>query len=65
LLGDAGTSEKIGKHRKLVAIATGIKEDELDQMSGELLESLDANQGHAVSDGPQTPPHVMAALEVA
>ncbi|RMZ84908.1 hypothetical protein DV738_g277, partial [Chaetothyriales sp. CBS 135597] len=30
LMADAGTSEKIGKHRKLVAIATGLKEDELD-----------------------------------
>ncbi|RMZ86827.1 hypothetical protein DV736_g5940, partial [Chaetothyriales sp. CBS 134916] len=40
LLGDAGTSEKIGKHRKLVAIATGLKEDELDHMSEELLHSL-------------------------
>lgn len=65
LMGDAGTSEKIGKHRKLVAIATGIREDELDNMSGELLDSLEATQGNAVSSGHQTPPHVMAGLEVA
>ncbi|RMZ78536.1 hypothetical protein DV737_g3833, partial [Chaetothyriales sp. CBS 132003] len=39
LMGDAGTSEKIGKHRKLVAIATGLKEDELDHMSEELLDN--------------------------
>ena len=65
LTGDAGTSEKIGKHRKLVAIATGIKEEELDQMSGELLESLEATQGNAVSSAPQTPPHMMSGLEVA
>jgi transcription factor MBP1 len=65
LMGDAGTSEKIGKHRKLVAIATGIKEDELDQMSGELLESLEATQGNAISSGPQTPPHMMSGLEMA
>ncbi len=67
LMGDAGTSEKIGKHRKLVAIATGIKEDELDHMSGELLESLQATQGGVVgvAGGPQTPPGMMAGLEVA
>ncbi|KAI1613019.1 hypothetical protein EDD36DRAFT_253006 [Exophiala viscosa] len=55
LMGEAGTSEKVGKHRKLVAIATGMKEDELDNMSEELLESLQANQGHA----PQTPPQMV------
>ena len=55
LLGDAGTSEKIGKHRKLVSIATGLKEEELDTMSVELLESLEATQV-AVMNGPKTPP---------
>jgi transcription factor MBP1 len=55
LLGDAGTSEKIGKHRKLVSIATGLKEEELDAMSVELLESLEATQV-AVMNGPKTPP---------
>lgn len=55
LMSDAGTSEKIGKHRKLVSIATGLKEDELDMMSVELLESLEATQ-IAVMDGPKTPP---------
>ena len=54
LMGDVGTSEKIGKHRKLVAIATGIKEVELDYMSGELLESLMATQS-VVGGGPTTP----------
>ena len=49
LMSDVGTSERIGKHRKLVAMATGLKEDELDAMSAELLESLEtANQGHGV-----------------
>ena len=63
LMGDAGTSEKIGKHRKLVAIATGIKEDELDHMSGELLESLQATQGGVVNGaGPQTPPGMMVGM---
>lgn len=51
----AGTGERIGKHRKLVAIATGIREDELDEMSDELLQSLQAT---AESTGPQTPPMV-------
>jgi len=55
LLGDAGTSEKIGKHRKLVSIATGLKEEELDTMSVELLESLEATQV-AIMNGPKTPP---------
>ena len=55
LLGDAGTSEKIGKHRKLVSIATGLPEEELDAMSVELLESLEATQV-AVFNGPKTPP---------
>ena len=64
LMGDAGTSEKVGTHRKLVAIATGLKEDELDSMSGELLESLEATQGGATANA-HTPPHVMAGLEVA
>jgi len=55
LTGDAGTSEKIGKHRKLVSIATGLREEELDMMSVELLESLEATQV-AVLNGPRTPP---------
>jgi transcription factor MBP1 len=55
LLGDAGTSERIGKHRKLVSIATGLKEEELDAMSVELLESLEVTQV-AVMNAPKTPP---------
>ncbi|OAP55829.1 hypothetical protein AYL99_09981 [Fonsecaea erecta] len=54
LMSDAGANEKVGKHRKLVAIATGLKEDELDGMSVELLESL---QGNQAGKTPQTPPH--------
>ena len=70
LLGDAGASEKIGKHRRLVAIATGVKEDELDMMSGELLESLQATQGNLLTnqvdiDGPNTPPSLMLGLTAA
>lgn len=60
LMGDAGAGERVGKHRKLVAIATGLKEDELDSMSEELLESLQASQGNV----PQTPPpHIMARIQ--
>jgi len=36
LMGDAGASERMGKHRKLVALATGLKEEDLDGMSEEL-----------------------------
>jgi hypothetical protein len=61
LMGDAGTSEKIGKHRKLVAIATGLKEEELDNMSEELLESLQANQVADAGSHPHTP--VVAGIE--
>jgi transcription factor MBP1 len=59
-MGDAGASERVGKHRKLVALATGLKEDELDGMSEELLESLQGNQPGGL---PQTPP--MAGVQAA
>ncbi|EXJ82195.1 hypothetical protein A1O3_06008 [Capronia epimyces CBS 606.96] len=59
LLAEAGTSEKVGKHRKLVALATGLKEEELDSMSEELLQSLKASQGN----GAQTPPHLMSGIQ--
>ncbi len=57
LMGDAGTSEKVGKHRKLVSITAGLREEELDMMSVELLESLEATQV-AVQNGPKTPPMI-------
>ncbi|KIW25931.1 uncharacterized protein PV07_09065 [Cladophialophora immunda] len=60
LMSDAGASEKVGKHRKLVAIATGLKEDELDGMSEELLESL---QGNQAGNPPQTPPQAPAEVQ--
>lgn len=53
LMSDAGTSENIGKHRKLVAISTGMKEDDLDAMSVELLESLQATTRVHVVEGPK------------
>lgn len=54
LTASAGTGERVGKHRKLVAIATGLKEDDLDNMSSEILESLKATANFL--DGPHTPP---------
>lgn len=54
LHGDANSSERINKHRKLVAMATGINESDLDGMASELLESLAANaeaEGELVRDG--------------
>ncbi|KAN0083268.1 hypothetical protein V8E54_002356 [Elaphomyces granulatus] len=38
---DAGVSDKFDVHRKLVALATGLKEEELDPMSAELAETLE------------------------
>lgn len=38
---DAGVSTKLDMHRKLVSLATGLKEDELDPMSAELAETLE------------------------
>jgi transcription factor MBP1 len=64
LMGDIGAGEKIGKCRKLVAIATGLKEEDLDAMSQELLESLESTQAPIIIDGPRTPPH-LSGLEVA
>lgn len=56
----AGTGERIGKHRKLVAIATGLKEDELDNMSTEILESLQATY----SPGNPRTPQLVAQMQV-
>src|SRR5699024_10514378 len=38
---DAGVSAKFDVHRKLVALATGLKEEELDPMAAELAETLE------------------------
>lgn len=38
---DAGVSTKFDVHRKLVALATGLKEEELDPMAAELAEALE------------------------
>lgn len=57
----AGVGERVGKNRKLVAIATGINEDQLDQMSAELLDNLQAANSPV---NPHTPTMLsgMAAL---
>lgn len=59
LLAEAGTSEKVGKCRKLVALATGMKQEQLDEMAEELLQNVKAVQG----DGTQTPPHLISGMQ--
>ena len=62
---DAGVSDKFDVHRKLVALATGLKEGELDPMSAELAETLefDRMNGEALDldssepDTPRQPPN--------
>jgi hypothetical protein len=51
---DAGVSTKLDMHRKLVALATGLKEDELDPMSAELADTLEFERmnGKEHEDGP-------------
>lgn len=50
---DAGVSTKLDMHRKLVALATGLKEDELDPMSAELANTLEFERmnGKEAEDG--------------
>jgi len=52
---DAGVSTKFDVHRKLVALATGLKEEELDPMAAELAETLefDRMNGKGASPGPE------------
>jgi transcription factor MBP1 len=51
---DAGVSTKLDMHRKLVALATGLKEDELDPMSAELADTLEFERinGRSPDDHP-------------
>ena len=60
-MGDVGASERIGKLRMLVSLATNMPEDTLDDMSAELLESLDPSQT-ALENGPKTPPMQRAVV---
>ena len=41
LMSEAANNEKIGMHRKLVSLATGVKDEDLDDMADEILESLE------------------------
>lgn len=52
---DAGVSTKFDVHRKLVALATGLKEEELDPMAAELAETLEFDHlnGRGASPEPQ------------
>ncbi|KAJ9254856.1 hypothetical protein DTO207G8_3386 [Paecilomyces variotii] len=59
---DAGVSTKFDMHRKLVSLATGLKEEELDPMAAELAETLEferMNGKGASSDSPE--PEVVAS----
>lgn len=55
LMGDAASSETIGRLSKLVSITTGLNEEQLDAISIELLESLEANQGTVPFQPPMIP----------
>lgn len=62
---DAGVSTKFDVHRKLVALATGLKEEELDPMAAELAETLefDRMNGKGIeSDSPDTDQKDSASL---
>ncbi|KAF7592699.1 hypothetical protein BBP40_012603 [Aspergillus hancockii] len=52
---DAGVSTKFDVHRKLVALATGLKEEELDPMAGELAETLEFDRMNGKGTGAESP----------
>ncbi|KAL2834876.1 hypothetical protein BDW59DRAFT_574 [Aspergillus cavernicola] len=52
---DAGISTKFDVHRKLVALATGLKEEELDPMAAELAETLEFDRMNGKGPGLQSP----------
>ncbi|KAL4966003.1 putative APSES transcription factor [Aspergillus stella-maris] len=52
---DAGVSTKFDVHRKLVALATGLKEEELDPMAAELAETLEFDRMNGKGAGPESP----------
>ncbi|KAF3491009.1 uncharacterized protein GIQ15_00526 [Arthroderma uncinatum] len=49
---DAGVSTKLDVHRKLVSLATGLAEDELDPMSSELADALEFDRANEKRSGP-------------
>ncbi|KAL4944514.1 hypothetical protein BDV06DRAFT_187228 [Aspergillus oleicola] len=52
---DAGVSTKFDVHRKLVALATGLKEEDLDPMAAELAETLEFDGMNGKGAGPESP----------
>lgn len=52
---DAGVSTKLDVHRKLVSLATGLGEDELDPMSSELADTLEFDRTNEKRSNTQTP----------
>ncbi|KKK22032.1 hypothetical protein AOCH_005881 [Aspergillus ochraceoroseus] len=52
---DAGVSTKFDVHRKLVALATGLKEEELDPMAAELAETLEFDRMNGKGTGMESP----------
>ncbi|KAL3482247.1 hypothetical protein BJX99DRAFT_243225 [Aspergillus californicus] len=52
---DAGVSTKFDVHRKLVALATGLKEEDLDPMAAELAETLEFDRMNAKGPGAESP----------
>ncbi|PWY92125.1 apses transcription factor [Aspergillus heteromorphus CBS 117.55] len=52
---DAGVSTKFDVHRKLVALATGLKEEELDPMAAELAETLEFDRMNGKAAGVDSP----------
>ena len=52
---DAGVSTKFDTHRKLVALATGLREEELDPMAAELAETLEFDRLNGKGLGGESP----------
>lgn len=52
---DAGVSTKFDVHRKLVALATDLKEEELDPMAAELAETLEFERLNGKGQGAESP----------
>jgi ankyrin repeat protein len=52
---DAGVSTKLDVHRKLVSLATGLGEDELDPMSSELADTLEFDRANEKRSSGHTP----------